>query len=306
MSNITNKENKLKEQLKKLKLERRAQEQALIQSKKDEKKQRLQAEQAEQERKKILKEKIKEKNRQQQLLNQKRAREKRALKAERHAQNEAEIAKRKAEKQRLREQRHAESLIKQEKQTKVAIAKLRREVLVSFDFKAALPGLKALMEKYGEIEQARLSPIGLHIRYKTLTAAKKSQKKKTLIIKLQSKVTPAEIKHHAVYFEAPEEMGEVDQDVLSQVERAMGEYGKVVNIKKKARYIVIFFDNAESSQTLTSNEGNDVTIEFEGHTVALVAGVPPTQRKRRNAALEEKKKLRRLRKNGINSEGMQH
>jgi hypothetical protein len=54
---------------------------------------------------------------------------------------------------------------------------------------------------------------------------------------------------------------------------------------------LIFFDNAESSQSLTSDDGNEVTIEFLGHTLALVAGVPPTNRKRKKLAKEEKRKV---------------
>eukprot|EP00463_Aulacantha_scolymantha_P000273 TRINITY_DN1154_c0_g1_i1.p1 TRINITY_DN1154_c0_g1~~TRINITY_DN1154_c0_g1_i1.p1 ORF type:complete len:105 (+),score=13.87 TRINITY_DN1154_c0_g1_i1:206-520(+) len=94
-------------------------------------------------------------------------------------------------------------------------------------------------------------------------------------------------------------MGVIDEDVLSQVASAMRAYGNVVNIKKKARYIVIFFDNEQSAQSLASSEGNSVTIEFEGHTVALIAGIPPTQRKRRNKEREAKKALNRAKKNGL-------
>jgi len=287
---------KLRAVLKQLEKERLKEEQENARRRKEERKQKM-IQEMEKARKKKAKQK--EKNRRLQAIAEQKSQARKAEKARRRIELEVEMAKRKIEKQRLQEQRQRESLIEQEKQKKLSIEKLKREVLVSFDFKTAVPGLTAVMEKHGEIEVSRISPIGLHVRYTTLAAAKKAQKKKTLISKLHSTVSPAEIKHHAVYFEAPEEMGEIDQDVLSQVESAMGAYGKVVNIKKKARYIIIFFDNTESSNTLTSNEGNDVTIEFEGHTVALVAGVPPTQRKRRNAAREAKKhSMRIIQKNG--------
>jgi len=84
-------------------------------------------------------------------------------------------------------------------------------------------------------------------------------------------------------------MGELDSSVLSQVEDAMGAYGNVLNIKKKGRSIVVFFDNKESAKSLTSNEGNEVTIELGGCTVQLLAGVPRRLGKRLKAQRQAKK-----------------
>jgi len=214
--------------------------------------------------------------------------EKERLRKERHFKLQAEIIKRRVEKEKLKKQKRAQALVKKAEAEKKSIEKLKREVFVEFDVKSVVPMIEASMKKYGEIEFSRVTPIGIQYRYTTLSAAKKAQKHKQIMSKLPVFVIPAEIKHHAVYFEAPEEMGKLDNNVLSQVETAMGAYGKVVNIKKKGRCIVVFFDNKESANSLTSNEGGFVTIELGGFEVQLLAGVPPTQKKRRKAQQQAK------------------
>lgn len=207
------------------------------------------------------------------------------------AKEQAEAAERKAEKARLKEARHAQYLIRQEAGIKESIAKLRREVSLEFDIKTIMPTLEAQMAKHGKIEKFLKSPIGARVRYEDMTATQKALKAKKIFIKLPVPVYPAEIKHHAVYFNAPEEMGEIDDEILSQIQTAMGAHGTVVCCKKKGRSVVIFFDDKQTRDGLISVEGNsEVTVEIGDHSVALHAGLPPNIRKRRKQEILAKKK----------------
>jgi len=214
--------------------------------------------------------------------------EAKARKAEKLAIYKAEVERLRIEKQQIKEEKRALRLKREEQETKASIQRLQREVVVEFDPKALVPNLEAVMGKYGEIEYSRCSPVGLQIRYKTLAAAQKALKSQRIISKMPSNIIPAQIRHHAVHFEAPEDMGELDQELLSQVEMVMRAYGHIVSTKKKGRYIVVFFDNVASAKNLTSNDGNEVTIEIGGHNVALVAGIPPTAQQRRKRMKAEK------------------
>merc|ERR1712233_209024 len=210
------------------------------------------------------------------------------------AKEQAEAAERKAEKARLKEARHAQYLIRQEAGIKESIAKLRREVSLEFDIKTIMPTLEAQMAKHGKIEKFLKSPIGARVRYEEMSATQKALKAKKIFVKLPVPVFPAEIKHHAVYFNAPEDMGEIDDEILSQIGSAMEAYGKVVNCKKKGRSVVIFFAEKAVRDGLLPPEGtSEVTVEIGDHAVALHPGMPPNIRKRRKMAklakIEEKK-----------------
>merc|ERR550532_2198074 len=89
------------------------------------------------------------------------------------AEEQAAAAQRKVEKEKLKAQRKVEYLKEQEKVITDSIAKLQREVSLEFALKDIYPGLQAAMEKYGEVELARKSPIGMRIRFTDAAAAKK-------------------------------------------------------------------------------------------------------------------------------------
>jgi len=206
------------------------------------------------------------------------------------AEQEA-AAQRKVEKEKLKAQRKVEYLKEQEEVITNSIAKLQREVSLEFALKDIYPSLQAAMEKYGEVELARKSPIGMRVRFTDASAAKKALNGKKLTVNVPVPVYPAEIKHHAVYFNAPEDMGDLDDDVLSQIKSAMGAHGTVVSVKKKGRSVVIFFDDRATRDSLVSVEGSsEVTIEIGDHAVALHAGLPPNIRKRRKAEQIQRQK----------------
>lgn len=206
------------------------------------------------------------------------------------AQEKEAAAERKIEKQKLKEQKHADYLVKQRAGIKESIAKLRREISLEFDITSIMPTLQAEMSKYGKIEKFQKSPIGARVRYEDQTSVAKALKGNKITMKLPIPVYPAEIKHHAVYFNAPEQMGELEDEILSQIKGAMGSHGTVVSCKKKGRAVVIFFADRDTRDGLISVEGNsEVTVEIGDHAVALHPGLPPNNRKRRKAAIAAKK-----------------
>merc|ERR1712083_1036911 len=150
--------------------------------------------------------------------------EKKKLNAAKQEKIRAEAAARKAEKQKLKEEKRVEY-----------IAKLKREVSLEFDLKSIMPALEEQMKKHGEVERFHKSPIGARVRYVAEKSVASALKAKKNICKIPVPVFPAEIKHHAVYFNAPEDMGEIDDEILSQIGSAMEAYGKVVNCKKKGQ-----------------------------------------------------------------------
>jgi len=235
------------------------------------------------------------------IIKQKKMTPKQKLKAEKKQLHDARMAKeqaeaevRRAEKARLKEERQKEYLVEQEKGIIESIAKLKKEVSLEFNLKNVYPILQAAMEKHGAIEFARKSPIGMRVRFEDTDAVDKALRSKKMHVKLSVPVYPAEIKHHAVYFNAPEKMGELDDDILGQIEVAMGSHGKVAMVKKKGRSVVIFFDDKGTRDGLVSMEGNsDVTVEIGEHAVALHAGLPPNIRKRRMMEKREKEQIRK-------------
>jgi len=197
---------------------------------------------------------------------------------------------RKIEKQKLKDIKHADYLVRQEAGIKESINKLRREVSLEFDVQSIMPTLQSEMEKYGKIEKFLKSPIGARVRFEDQTSVAKALQGKKITMKLPIPVYPAEIKHHAVYFNAPVQMGELEDEILSQIQGAMGSHGTVVSCKKKGRSVVIFFADKDTRDGLISVEGNsEVTVEIGDHSVALHAGLPPNIRKRRKAAMAAKK-----------------
>jgi len=205
----------------------------------------------------------------------------------------AAAAQRKAEKEKVKAENRVVYLAKQEELIKESIAKLRREVSLQFDVQSILPTLETQMQKYGKIESFRKSPVGVSVRYESANAAQKAVKGKKIEVRLPVPVFPAEIKHHAVYFNAPEQMGDLDDEILSQIKSAMGSHGTVVSCKKKGRSVVIFFDDKETRDGLISVEGDaEVTVEIGDHAVALHPGLPPNIRKRRKAQQLAKKKAK--------------
>lgn len=212
-----------------------------------------------------------------------------------HEQRMADYAEKKVQKLAMQQEKQAEYRKKQAADIEVAIGNLKREISIDFDIKSIIPGLEANLAKYGKVEFCRKSPVGLRCRYETLSAANKALKAKKFSVKLPVSFHPAEIKHHAVYFNAPEEMGELDQGILDQIKEAMGGHGGVSSVKKKGRSVVIFFDSKETRESLISVEGNsEVTVEIGDHSVALYAGVPPTLRKRRAAQKKADKEAKRV------------
>lgn len=206
------------------------------------------------------------------------------------AEDQEAAAARKLEKQKLRDQKHADYLVRQEAGIKESIAKLRREVSLEFDVQSIMPTLQSEMEKYGKIEKFLKSPIGARVRFEDQTSVAKALKGKKITMRLPIPVYPAEIKHHAVYFNAPAQMGELEDEILSQIQGAMGSHGTVVSCKKKGRSVVIFFADKDTRDSLISVEGNsEVTVEIGDHSVALHPGLPPNIRKRRKAAIAAKK-----------------
>eukprot|EP00463_Aulacantha_scolymantha_P006032 TRINITY_DN7550_c0_g1_i1.p1 TRINITY_DN7550_c0_g1~~TRINITY_DN7550_c0_g1_i1.p1 ORF type:complete len:177 (+),score=26.53 TRINITY_DN7550_c0_g1_i1:237-767(+) len=151
------------------------------------------------------------------------------------------------------------------------------------------------MEKHGKIEFQRKSPIGMRFRFENHNSVTKALSAKKIFVKLPIPVYPAEIKHHAVYFNAPDEMG-LDDDILSQIQAAMGSHGKVVAVKKKGRSVVVFFNDKETRDSLLPVEGNsEVTVEIGDHSVALHVGIPPNIRKRRKMTKKKKEEKNRKR-----------
>lgn len=220
--------------------------------------------------------------------------EKKKLNAAKQEKIRAEAAARKAEKQKLKEEKRVEYLARQEVVVRESIAKLKREVSLEFDLKSIMPALEEQMKKHGEVERFHKSPIGARVRYVAENSVASALKAKKIYVKLPVPVFPAEIKHHAVYFNAPEDMGEIDDEILSQIGSAMEAYGKVVNCKKKGRSVVIFFAEKAVRDGLLPPEGtSEVTVEIGDHAVALHPGMPPNIRKRRKMAklakIEEKK-----------------
>jgi len=220
--------------------------------------------------------------------------EKKKLNVAKQAKLQAEAAARKAEKQRLKEEKRVEYLARQEVVVRESIQKLKREVSLEFDLKSIMPTLENQMKKYGTIDRFHKSPIGARVRYATESSVKKALKATKIFVKLPVPVFPAEIKHHAVYFNAPEDMGDIDDEILKQIGSAMEAYGKVVSCKKKGRSVVIFFDEKAIRDGLLPPEGtSEVTVEIGDHAVALHPGMPPNIRKRRKLAklakIEEKK-----------------
>jgi len=208
---------------------------------------------------------------------------------ERVAQEMEEAQVRRAEKARIKEENHKVYLVKQQKVITESISKLRREVSLEFDLKAVYPILETAMQKHGSIEFARKSPIGMRVRFENEASVNKALRAKKIFVKLPVPVYPAEIKHHAVYFNAPTEMGDLDDDILGQIKAAMGSHGKVVSVKKKGRSVVIFFNDKDIRDSLISVEGNsEVTVEIGDHSVALHAGLPPNIRKRRKMEQQER------------------
>jgi len=189
----------------------------------------------------------------------------------------------------LKEQKQVEQKKKQAEQIKQTISKLKREVLLQFDSAAIFPTLQKAMEKHGKIENFVKTPIGIRCRFENELSVQKALKAKKLFVRLPVPILPAEIKHHAVYFHAPEDMGDLDQEILNQIEAAMSSHGSVAMVKKKGRNVVIQFNDKDTRDGLVSVEGNsEVTIEIGDHSVALHAGLPPTFRKRRK--MEKKAK----------------
>jgi len=175
-----------------------------------------------------------------------------------------------------------------------SVAKLKREVSLEFGFKDIYPTLETAMRKYGQVEFCKKSPVGVRVRYMNQIHADKSLRGKKLTVRLPVHIYPAEIKHHAAYFDAPEEMGELDDDILGQVKVAMSNHGEVASVKKKGKSIVVFFASREIRNSLISPEGNtEVTIEIGDHAVALHAGLPPTIAKRRKMAQRNKEKAKK-------------
>jgi len=227
------------------------------------------------------------------IMKEKKMTPKQKAQSEKNRTVQAEAAVRKADKEKLKAENRVIYLAKQEELIQDSIAKLRREVSLQFDVQSILPTLEETMQKYGEIESFRKSPIGVSIRYKSANAAQKAVKGKKIQVTLPVPVWPAEIKHHAVYFNAPEQMGELDEEILDQIKGAMGSHGTVVCCKKKGRSVVIFFDDKETRDGLISVEGDaEVTVEIGDHAVALHAGLPPNIRKRRKAQQLAKKKAK--------------
>jgi hypothetical protein len=220
--------------------------------------------------------------------------QKKKLKAEKHAALEAENAQRRLEKKRLKDEAHAKHLVSQEKIIVDSIEKLEREVSLQFDTTTALAGLENAMAKHGKMKFFKKCGGGLiSVRYEKKYSVTKALKAKKMFVKIPVLCRPAEIKHHAVFFNAPEEMGDIDDEILKQIEVAMGAHGKVVMCRKKGRAIVIFFSSRDTRDGLVSpSNANEVTIEIGDHSVKLHPGLPPNIRKRRNMAKAAKKAAR--------------
>jgi len=213
---------------------------------------------------------------------------------ERVAKDKAEAEIKRAEKEKLKEEKRKLNLVVQAKEIEQSIAKLKKEVSLEFDFKSLFPTLQEAMEKHGKLEFARPSPLGLRVRFEDAESVKKALSVKKMTVNLTIPVCAAEIKHHAVYFNAPEEMGELDADILGQIKAAMGAHGTVVSTKKKSRSVVIFFIDKATRDGLVSPEGNsDVTVEIGDHAVALYAGLPPNSRKRRKMERKQQDALKK-------------
>jgi len=212
------------------------------------------------------------------------------LKAVKHAAMEAEHAAKRAEKKRIREEAHKKYLAASKLNIAQSIEKLNREVTLKFGVDSALATLEKSMGKYGRMQSFKKAGAdSIVVRYANRSSAVKALKAKQLFVKIPVPVSPSEIKHHAVYFDAPEEMGLIDDEILNQIKVAMGGHGTVVMCKKKGRSIVIFFADKGTRDGLISPESaNEVTIEIGDHAVKLHAGVPPNARKRRNAAKQAK------------------
>lgn len=210
-------------------------------------------------------------------------------------QSEAAVAERRAEKLRIKKEKYAAYLIKQKEVIKKSIANLQREVQLEVNVKAIMPTLEKTMAKHGEIELFRKSPIGATVRYTTEAAVAKALKAKKIFVNVSCPVFPSEIKHHAVYFDAPEAMEDLDDDILEQIKNAMGAHGTVVSCRKKGRSVVIFFNDKETRDALIGVEENsEVTVEIGDHAVALHAGLPPNIRKRRKMAKIQAEKDKKM------------
>jgi len=283
-------ENALKAQLKKMQEKRKNKEAEQARKRKAEKQRLHEKEVFKNQQKKA---RVKAEN----LRNMKKAQvEKKRRLSEKHAahmRRQEDEAKRAAEKRIEKEKRQNASLIQQERDAKIADERLKREVVVEFDLKSIKPTLEQSMKRFGEVEKAIMTPFGFVVRYKTQASANKAKKKAKIVSQLPSSIVPQEIKRNAVHFEAPEEMGDIDPELLSQVKDAMGAYGAVANMKRRNRYVIIFFENRESANSLTGG-GDEVTIEMGGHTIALLPGVPVSPRKKSQATKRAKAEARRL------------
>jgi len=229
------------------------------------------------------------------IIKDKKIPKKQKEKMAREAERKAARAAKKAEKLRISEEKKEKRLAEEKVAKAESIAKLKREVTLKFNVDVALKGIETVMGKHGEMEHFKKhGPNLVSVRYVNESSVAKALRAKKIVVKIPVPCTPAEIKHHAVYFDAPEAMGEIDDEILKQIENAMGGHGTVVMCKKKGRSIVIFFVDQDTRDGLVSpSSANEVTVEIGDHSVKLCPGLPPNIRQRRNmerkAALKAKK-----------------